>query len=33
MSPGELLDSDEFTFSKSEAVSDDAAAGFAEFTI
>ena len=28
-----LLDSDEFTFAKSEAVSDEAAAGFAEFTI
>ena len=28
-----LLDSDEFTFAKSEAVSDEAPAGFAEFTI
>ncbi len=33
MKIGELLESDEFSFTKSEAVSDETEAGFAEFTI
>ncbi|MEE3437509.1 MAG: BREX system ATP-binding domain-containing protein, partial [Lachnospiraceae bacterium] len=33
MKIGELLRSDEFSFTKSEAVSDETEAGFAEFTI
>ena len=33
MSIGELLSSDEFSFTKSEAVSDEAEAGYLEFTI
>ena len=33
MTIGELLDSDEFSYAKSDAVSDEADEGFAEFTI
>ena len=33
MGISDLLDSDEFSYSKSEAVSDETDAGFAEFTI
>ena len=33
MAIGELLESDEFSYAKSDAVSDDTEAGFADFTI
>ena len=33
MTPGVLLDSDEFSYAKSDAVSDEAADDFAEFTV